>query len=152
MAKMYYSLQEAAEKLGLTVDELKDQIVLKGKLREFREGATPLYSISDVDALKETMAKEKQGSEKGQSKQIEIPVVTRIKDDQAGGFIIYIHKDNDEMLAEFDDDLSEEEKQEILNEEDPYENGYLGTGTIVIEVNEDGTACLAKTLRFHAGQ
>jgi len=50
MAGMFYSLQEAAEKLNKTEEELK-QIVKEGKLREFRDGSNLLFKVEEVEAL-----------------------------------------------------------------------------------------------------
>jgi excisionase family DNA binding protein len=50
MAGMFYSLEEAAEKLGKTPDEVK-QMAQEGKLREFRDGSALLFKIEEVDAL-----------------------------------------------------------------------------------------------------
>ena len=47
---MFYSLQEAAERLNKTEDELK-QIVKEGKLREFRDGSKLLFKVEEVEAL-----------------------------------------------------------------------------------------------------
>ncbi len=50
MAGMFYSLQEAAEKLNLTEKQLKE-FVQEGKLREFRDGPNLLFKIEEVEAL-----------------------------------------------------------------------------------------------------
>jgi len=50
MAGMFYSLQEAAEKLNKTEEEVK-QIVKEGKLREFRDGPNLLFKVEEVEAL-----------------------------------------------------------------------------------------------------
>jgi excisionase family DNA binding protein len=50
MAGMFYSLEEAAEKLGKTPDDVK-QLAKEGKLREFRDGSALLFKIEEVDAL-----------------------------------------------------------------------------------------------------
>jgi len=50
MAGMFYSLQEAAEKLKKTEEELK-RLVRQGKLREFRDGPHLLFKIDEVEAL-----------------------------------------------------------------------------------------------------
>jgi excisionase family DNA binding protein len=47
---MFYSLQEAAEKLNKTEEEIK-QIVQDGKLREFRDGPNLLFKVEEVEAL-----------------------------------------------------------------------------------------------------
>lgn len=50
MAGMFYSLQEAAEKLNKTEEELKE-LVREGKLREFRDGANLLFKVDEVESL-----------------------------------------------------------------------------------------------------
>lgn len=50
MAGMFYSLKEAAERLGKTEDEIK-QLAKEGTLREFRDGSNLLFKIEEVDAL-----------------------------------------------------------------------------------------------------
>ena len=50
MAGMFYSLQEAAEKLNKTEEELK-KLVKEGKLREFRDGANLLFKVDEVESL-----------------------------------------------------------------------------------------------------
>jgi hypothetical protein len=50
MAGMFYSLQEAIEKLNKTEEEIK-QIVAEGKLREFRDGANLLFKVEEVESL-----------------------------------------------------------------------------------------------------
>ena len=50
MAGMFYSIQEVAEKLGKTEDEIKE-LVKQGRLREFRDGLNVLFKIDEVEAL-----------------------------------------------------------------------------------------------------
>ena len=50
MAGMFYSLQEAAEKLNKTKEQL-EEIVQEGKLREFRDGPNLLFKIEEIEAL-----------------------------------------------------------------------------------------------------
>jgi len=50
MAGMFYSLQEAAEKLNLNEEQLKE-FVQEGKLREFRDGPNLLFKVDEVEAL-----------------------------------------------------------------------------------------------------
>ncbi|MGB2988274.1 MAG: hypothetical protein WBE26_20585 [Phycisphaerae bacterium] len=50
MVKMFYTVKEAAERLGTTEEGLKD-LVRAGKLREFRDADTFNYKIEDVDEL-----------------------------------------------------------------------------------------------------
>jgi len=50
MAGMFYSLKEAAQRLGKTEDQVK-QLAKEGKLREFRDGSNLLFKIEEVNAL-----------------------------------------------------------------------------------------------------
>lgn len=50
MAGMFYSLQEAAEKLNITAERVKE-IVEQGRLREFRDGSNVLFKVDEVEAL-----------------------------------------------------------------------------------------------------
>jgi excisionase family DNA binding protein len=50
MAGMFYSQKEAAEKLGVNSEQIKE-LVEQGKLREFRDGANILFKITEVEAL-----------------------------------------------------------------------------------------------------
>jgi len=50
MAKMFYSAEEAAKRLGRTEDQLKD-LVREGKLREFRDAGKVNYKVADVDKV-----------------------------------------------------------------------------------------------------
>ncbi len=96
-----------------------------------------------------------------------ISVVTRLQDNGDGGYTMYVYNNEEELLADhpsaqvweerdgkwgkYPKELSEQEKKDILNEDDPYENGYIGYDTIEIEI-VDGAARLAEPLSFHAGQ
>ena len=50
MAAMFYSLQEAAERLGKTEADIRE-IVQSGQLREFRDGPNLLFKVDEVNAL-----------------------------------------------------------------------------------------------------
>ena len=50
MAGMFYSLQEVAEKLGKTEEEVT-KLVQDGRLREFRDGSNLLFKVDEVEAL-----------------------------------------------------------------------------------------------------
>ena len=95
----------------------------------------------------------------------EIKLVTRMADDYSGGYDIYGYATLEEMLADhpkakrFDSTLgrdipqalTHEERQEILEEQDACENGYLGNLNIQLRM-ENGQLTLAKPLYFHVGQ
>jgi len=50
MAGMFFSLEEAAQRLNKTEDEVR-QLVQAGKLREFRDGPNLLFKVDEVEAL-----------------------------------------------------------------------------------------------------
>ena len=50
MAKMFYTLEEACDRVGKSEEELKE-MVRAGTLREFRDGGAVHYRVEDVDAL-----------------------------------------------------------------------------------------------------
>jgi excisionase family DNA binding protein len=50
MAGMFYSLREAAEKLGVTEERLRE-FVNAGRLREFRDGPNVLFKVDEIEAL-----------------------------------------------------------------------------------------------------
>jgi len=50
MAGMFYSLKEAADRLGKTEDQVR-QLAKEGKLREFRDGSHLLFKIDEINAL-----------------------------------------------------------------------------------------------------
>jgi excisionase family DNA binding protein len=50
MAKMFYTTEEAASRLGVSADQLKDYIS-QNKLREFRDGARVMFKVDQVDKI-----------------------------------------------------------------------------------------------------
>ncbi len=50
MAKMFYSLDEAAEKLNKSVDEVKE-LAGEGKLQQFRDRDQLMFKVDQIDAL-----------------------------------------------------------------------------------------------------
>jgi len=50
MAGMFYSLKEAADRLGKSEDQVR-QLAKQGKLREFRDGSHLLFKIDEINAL-----------------------------------------------------------------------------------------------------
>ena len=55
MAKMFYTAEEAAAKLGITEDDVKG-LVRDAKLREFRDAGDVSYKVPDVDKLVGTVS------------------------------------------------------------------------------------------------
>jgi len=49
--KMYYSEEETAQKLGVSVEALQNDFVREGKLRAFQDGANKMFKADEVDAL-----------------------------------------------------------------------------------------------------
>ena len=89
-----------------------------------------------------------------------INVVTRLQDNQDGGYTLYAYNNMDEMLADHPrledcDGMTEEEieeiKQNILGGDDEYENGYISREIIEIDVTKK-CAKLAAPLSIGCGQ
>jgi len=77
-----------------------------------------------------------------------ISVVTRLQDNGDGGYTMFLYNNNQEMLADHPNVKNGySTNEDVLNEVDPYEDGYLGTATI--EVTEDGKIV---PFSLHAGQ
>ena len=85
-----------------------------------------------------------------------LEVVTLYTDDGAGGFNVSLYNNEEELLADHhlavDGKVTDEQRKNILDEEDPYANGYIEHDTIDIIVNENGTVRLAKPVSMHFGQ
>ena len=84
-------------------------------------------------------------------------VVTRLQDNQDGGYTMYVYNNEDELIEDhflqgYGDGITPEKREEILNGDNEYKNGYIDHDTIEIEVLDDGNARLLKPLRFSAGQ
>lgn len=88
-----------------------------------------------------------------------INLATLIRDNGDGGFTARVYNNDDELLAD-QYSLQDLEKgslewnkkaKEILEGEDEYDNGYVGTTSFEIEI-EDGVARLAGILSFQGGQ
>ncbi len=72
MAGMFYSLQETAERLKKTEQQVKE-LAKQGKLREFRDGPSLLFKVDEVETLsaKEVSPAAKKGLEKVQPMPVE---------------------------------------------------------------------------------
>lgn len=66
MAKMFYSTEEAAAKLNVSADQLK-QYVSQNKLREFRDGARVMFKVDQVDRLASEATSAAEGGASGDS-------------------------------------------------------------------------------------
>lgn len=90
---------------------------------------------------------------------LSIPVWVRTQDNGDGGYTITGYNSSQELLENHPKyhRATVEEKEavakEILNEEDPYENGYISQDSIEIIYDQTtGKAELLSCLHFHAGQ
>jgi hypothetical protein len=83
-----------------------------------------------------------------------IPVVTRLQDNGDGGYTLYAYNNHDDLIADhpLSHKMTPKLRQEILEGDDEYENGYMGNDTIAVEVDMLGSIKLSKPLSFHAGQ
>lgn len=53
MAKVYYSEEEASQKLGVSIDEVA-RLAKDGKLRSYQDGPRKMYRVNEVDTLAQT--------------------------------------------------------------------------------------------------
>lgn len=98
-------------------------------------------------------------------KTIELRVVVRLQDNGDGGYTAHFYNNEEELLADHPMarkwdasmkefvpvELTEEQRKEILEEHDPYGNGYISRDTVKLLVSETGIT-LAEPFRMHAGQ
>jgi excisionase family DNA binding protein len=64
MAKMFYTAEEASQKLGISADQLKE-MVSQNKLREFRDGARVMFKVDQVDKIASDKGKSSAGTAAG---------------------------------------------------------------------------------------
>lgn len=84
-----------------------------------------------------------------------ITIHTRLQDNQDGGYSFFGYPTLDDLIEDHplnDGDMTDELREEILSEDDPYENGYIETETIEVGIDENGKVHLIGNLHFHAGQ
>ena len=73
---------------------------------------------------------------------VKLNVVTRLQDNGDGGYTMFIYNNQEEMLTDHplaanndDGKLTKKQKEDILDKDDEYENGYLGTDTITLDID-----------------
>ena len=99
MAGMFYSLQEVAEKLKKTEEQIRE-IVKEGRLREFRDGANLLFKVDEVERLaSETgIVESPESSDTAEAEDIEMSLAP---DDQQVQL-----SDSDDIFADENEDTS----------------------------------------------
>ncbi len=89
-----------------------------------------------------------------QDAEFTIPVVTRLQNNGDGSYTMFVYNNEDELIEDHhcsdDDEMTPEKREEILSENDPYENGYIGKKSIRIKV-VDGVPMLDGPISFSAG-
>lgn len=86
-----------------------------------------------------------------------VNLVTLIRDNGDGGFTAYAYNNDEELLADqiYDEEPGsdgwKQKAKEILEGDDEYQNGYIGSDSFQIEII-DGKARLVGHLSFHGGQ
>lgn len=96
---------------------------------------------------------------KSDSQSFTIPVFVRTQDNGDGGYGIHVYNSLEELVQDHrlvkDENLSaadlERITKEIVDEDDPYENGYISEEQIEIVI-ENGVPRLKDKVHFHAGQ
>jgi hypothetical protein len=135
MAGMFYSLQEVAEKLNKTEEEVKE-IVKEGKLREFRDGPNLLFKVDEVEALmsdtsvigpKEPSTKPEQPEE---AKEEEISLVPESAESSAGESELSAA---DTTAASEETSILEGTKKDYRTTEDILEETKVGSSEISMD-------------------
>jgi hypothetical protein len=86
-----------------------------------------------------------------------IRVITRLQDNGDGGHTLYGYNSEDELIKDHplavNGVVDAETRENILNEDDTYENGYIGEDSIEVEVDTVTQEVILRTpISFHAGQ
>ncbi len=95
----------------------------------------------------------------------QLDLITRLQDNGDGGYTLRAYNSKEELIQDHPKfekynpktkkfehvEPTEEEKDEILNGDDEYENGYIGRMTVSVVV-ENGVAKLGKPLCVGVGQ
>lgn len=83
-----------------------------------------------------------------------IRVYTRMQDNQDGGYTFYGYSSQEELIKDHPryDEMTDELREEILSEDDPYENGYIGTMPLEVSIDENGKVHLIGNICAHVGQ
>lgn len=85
-----------------------------------------------------------------------IEIYTRLQDNGDGGYTFYGYPSEDALIEDHpmnrNGNMTDELRNDILDEDDPYQNGYIGTETIKVGIDEHGKIHLIGGLCFHAGQ
>ena len=152
MAKMYYSEEEAAAKLGISVEELVDY-VRDEKLRVFRDGSRNMYKAGEVDEL----APPSSGDEEIELAPVEeIPDAAKLtqadearpagKEDTvitAEGISIF---DDDDLGIEAADPMAKTQINPSIGDQVPIEGVGSGSGLLDLTREGDDTSLGAEVL------
>lgn len=82
---------------------------------------------------------------------IQIVGIARVQDNGDGSSTAYIFNNKEELLKDFRDYTSEDEcsDEDLFNEDNPYENGYIDS-RVIIEVDTE-TGKLTKPISVSGG-
>jgi hypothetical protein len=128
-------------------DHSWSQLIVKTPDRDWHS-ADLTYGTEDQNVIRSIIANQNMKTQT-------ITIHTRLQDNGDGGYTFYGYPSEDSLIEDHflnDGNMTDELRQEILDEENPYENGYIGTETIEIGIDENGVAHLIGNLSFHAGQ
>jgi len=84
-----------------------------------------------------------------------IEVHTLLQDNQDGGYTMNVYPTQDALIEDhhdYDEGMSDERREEILSENNPYDDGYIGTDSFEVAIDDDGKVQLVGSMSFHAGQ
>lgn len=91
----------------------------------------------------------------GNNMELSLSVITRMQDNGDGGYTTYCYNSEDELIQDHPishaGKMTPEKREEILQGDDEYENGYIGSETIHIKI-VDNVPMLARPFSIHSGQ
>jgi excisionase family DNA binding protein len=147
MAGMFYSLQEAAEKLNKTEEEIK-QLAQDGRLREFRDGSNLLFKVDEVDALASEVSvpELEQEAPEAQASEEEIPELKEVPEPEAQELEAELPEPDVQEAEELEEipemeeseaEAPQAEELEEIPETEELEAEILGAEEVELEIPED---------------
>lgn len=99
------------------------------------------------------------------ARRVSLRLVTRLQDNQDGGYGMHLYNSEEDMLndhplarkwsselkKQVSVGLTQKQREDILNGEDEYENGYIGSETFNLLILDDGSVILEDKEYIHAG-
>ena len=83
---------------------------------------------------------------------VSLRLITKLNDCGDGGFTVTAYQTEDELIAGYSGEMTDKRRRDIITEDDPYKNGYIGKTVIDADVDFDGNVRLLSPFSVHFGQ